>query len=192
MSEARSQYSKVAIVLHWLIALLIIGQLTIGFYMVGIPKEQAALKLEIYQLHKSSGITILLLTAARLLWRLTHPAPALPEGMKRWEKFAAHGTHYAFYVLLFVIPLLGWAYVSVAPLNVPTMLFGVIHWPHMPFFEGVENRKEVAEIFAESHEVAAKAAIALLVLHVAAALKHHWLDGDDVLSRMLPLVRARK
>jgi cytochrome b561 len=192
MAEAQTQYSKGAIFLHWLIAILVIGQLAGGLYMVGIPKEQAALKLEIFQLHKSFGITILLLTIVRLMWRLGHRAPALPASMPGWEMAAARGSHFLFYLLLIGIPLLGWAYVSVAPLNVPTMLFGIVQWPHMPFFEGVTDRKEVAEIFEESHEVAAKAAIGLLILHVAAALKHHFISGDDVLSRMLPLVRTRR
>lgn len=192
MAEAQSRYSKGAILLHWLIAILVIGQIAGGFFMVGIPKEQAALKVEIFQLHKSFGITILLLTIVRLLWRLGHRAPALPAAMPGWEKAAARGSHFLFYFLLLAIPLLGWAYVSVAPLNVPTMLFGVVEWPHMPFFEGVSDRKEVAEIFAESHEIAAFTAIGLLILHVAAALKHHFISGDDVLARMLPIVRPRR
>lgn len=192
MDAAQARYSRGAILLHWLIAILVVGQIAGGLYMVGIPKDQAALKFQIFQLHKSFGITILLLTIVRLLWRLGHKAPALPAAMPGWEKAAARGSHFLFYALLLVIPLLGWAYVSVAPLNVPTVLFGVIEWPHMPFFAGVADRKEVAEVFAESHEIAAKVAIGLLILHVAAALKHHFISGDNVLARMLPLVRPRR
>jgi cytochrome b561 len=159
--------------------------------MVRIPNEDAALKFQIYQLHKSFGVTILLLTLVRIGWRLTHRPPPLPAAMAGWEKVAARGTHGAFYVLLIVVPLLGWAYVSAAPLNVPTFLFGVVPWPHMPFFEGIAERKDIAELFEESHEFAAKTVLALLVLHVAAALKHHFIDRDDVLARMLPLIRKR-
>lgn len=189
---AASRYSRIAIILHWLIALLIIGQLAGGLTMVRIPNEQAALKFQIYQLHKSFGVTILTLTLARLGWRLTHRPPALPATMAGWEKAAARGTHAAFYVLLIVIPLLGWAYVSAAPLNVPTVLFGVIPWPHMPFFDGVADKKAVAELLEESHGLAAKTALALIILHAAAALKHHFIDRDDVLARMLPLIRKRR
>lgn len=192
MADIQSRYSSGAIVLHWLIAILVIGQIAGGLYMAGIPDEQASLKFEVFQWHKSFGITILLLTLLRIIWWLTHRPPALPASMPGWEKAAARASHFGFYLLLVAMPLLGWAYVSVAPLNVPTMLFGVIHWPHMPFFEGVTDRKEVAEIFAESHEIAAFAAIGLLLLHVAAALKHHLISRDDVLARMLPHVKPRR
>ncbi|MEE2691635.1 MAG: cytochrome b [Pseudomonadota bacterium] len=188
---AQDRYSRGAIILHWLIALLIIGQLCGGFYMAGLSDEQASLKFQIFQLHKSFGVTILLLSIVRLGWRLTHKVPPLPPGMAAWERVAARATHIALYVMMFVTPLLGWAYVSVAPLNVPTYLFGVIPWPHMPFFEDVADRKAVAEMFHEYHEAAAFVIIGLLALHVAGALKHHFLNRDDVLSRMLPLIRSR-
>lgn len=187
-----TRYSDIAIALHWLIAALLIGQLIGGLYMVEIPDEQTSWKFQVFQLHKSFGITILLLTAVRLIWRLTHQPPALPAAMPVWERLAARTTHVGFYVLLIVIPLLGWAYVSTAPLNVPTVLFGIIPLPHMPFFEGVQDSKEIAELFEESHEIAAKLVIALIALHVAAALKHHFIDKDDVLARMLPLLRTRR
>jgi len=188
---AQSRYTKGAIILHWLIALLIVGQLCGGLYMVGIPNEQASLKFQIFQLHKSFGVTILLLSVVRVAWRLTHKVPPLPEGMAGWEKIAARATHIGFYILLFVTPLLGWAYVSVAPFNVPTVLFGVIPWPHLPFFESAANREALAESLSGFHEFAAFSIIGLLALHVGAALKHHFLNRDDVLSRMLPFVRPR-
>lgn len=187
-----SRYSTVAVVLHWLIALLVIGQIAGGLYMEKIPDAEAARKFEFYQLHKSFGFTILVLTIGRLAWRLTHRPPPLPAGMAAWERAAARSTHALFYALLLGVPLLGWAYVSVAPLNIPTVLFGIVELPHLPFFAGVEDRKDTAEFFEEFHEIAAKGIIALLILHVAAALKHHFINGDDVLARMLPLVRARK
>ncbi|MEQ8935835.1 MAG: cytochrome b, partial [Amphiplicatus sp.] len=152
---AQSRYTRGAIILHWLIALLIIGQLCGGLYMVGIPDAQASLKFQIFQLHKSFGVTILLLSIVRVAWRLTHQVTPLPEGMAGWEKIAARATHIGFYILMFVTPLLGWAYVSVAPFNVPTVLFGVISWPHMPFFEGAANREALAESLAGFHEFAA-------------------------------------
>jgi cytochrome b561 len=189
--RTRDRYTGVAIALHWLIALLLVGQIAVGLLMVRIPDNQPALTFEVYQLHKSFGITILALTLARIVWRLINPVPPLPAAMPALERVAARAVHVGFYVLLVVTPLLGWAYVSIAPLNVPTMLFGQIHLPHLPFFEGVADRKALADTLEEAHEIAAKSFIALLVLHVGAALKHHFLDRDDVLSRMLPLVRPR-
>jgi cytochrome b561 len=187
------RYSNVAIALHWLIALLVIGQLAGGIYMSKLPDTQASLKFELFQLHKSFGITILLLTLIRLGWRLTHKAPPLPAEMPRWEKISARGAHVGFYILLIALPLVGWAVVSSSPLadSVQTYLFGVIHWPHLPFFEGVADRKALSHEIAEIHEKLAFVMIGLIVLHVGAALKHKFVNRDRVLANMLPLVRKR-
>ena len=187
------RYASVAIGLHWLIALLVVGQIAGGFYMHDLPREQADLKFQLYQLHKSFGITILLLTFARLGWRLTHKPPALPAKMAGWERFLARGAHLGFYVLLVAIPLVGWAIVSSSPFadSVQTYLFGVVHWPHLPFFEGVADRKELSHEIAEIHEYLAFAMIGLIGLHVAAALKHQIIDRDEVLAHMLPFLRKQ-
>ncbi len=189
--QMHSRYSAIAIVFHWTIAILIVGQIAGGLFMVNIPDEEASLKFQVFQLHKSFGITILLLSALRVLWRLGHPVPPLPAAMAGWEKFAARLTHRLFYFLLFAIPVLGWAVVSASPLNLPTVLFGVVPWPHMPFFDGVVDRKALSEMLAGVHEFLAFATVGLLVLHIGAALKHHFLDRDDVLSRMTPFVKPR-
>lgn len=186
-----ARYSTVAIALHWAIAVLLIGQIAGGFYMHGLPDENAAFKFQLYQLHKSFGITILALTVFRLVWRLTHKPPPLPAGMAAWERLAARATHWGFYALLLAIPLLGWLYVSASPFNVPTMLFGVVHLPHLPFFEGAADRRALAGALMGGHELMAKLAIALIVLHVGAALKHHFVNRDDVLARMAPLFRRK-
>ena len=190
-AAASNRYSSVAIALHWLIALMVIGQLAGGFYMHKLPNEEADLKFQLYQLHKSFGITILLLTMARLFWRLTHKAPALPEKMPGWEKFLARGAHLGFYVLLIALPLVGWAVVSSSPFadSVQTYLFGIVHWPHLPFFEGVADRKSLSHDIAEIHEYLAFAMIGLIGLHVAAAMKHQFVDRDAVLSHMAPFLR---
>ena len=187
------RYTSVAVALHWLIALMVIGQLAGGFFMHNVPREQAELKFQLYQLHKSFGVSVLLLTLVRLGWRLTHKPPAFPEKMQGWERFLACGAHLGFYVLLIVIPLVGWAIVSSSPFadSVQTYLFGVIHFPHMPFFEGVENRKELSHEFAEIHEYLAFAMIGLIGLHVAAALKHQVIDHDTVLGQMIPFLRKK-
>lgn len=189
-----SRYTSVAIALHWLIAIIVVGNLAGGFFMHNLPQEQQALKFELYQWHKSFGVTVLLLTLVRIGWRLTHKPPALPAAMPGWEKAAARAAHFGFYVLLLAMPLVGWAVVSSSPFadSVQTYLFGVIHWPHLPFFEGIENRKDVSHQFAEMHETLAFAMIGLIVLHLGAALKHQFINRDGVLAHMLPLAGKLK
>lgn len=192
-NQSRDRYTSVAIILHWLIAVMVIGQLAGGLYMNKLPDTEAALKFELFQLHKSFGITILLLTLVRLGWRLTHKAPPLPAAMAGWEKLAARGAHVGFYILLIALPLVGWAVVSSSPLadSVQTYLFGVIHWPHLPFFDGVSDRKALSHDIAEIHEYLGFAMIGLIALHVGAALKHQFVNRDTVLAHMLPIVRKR-
>lgn len=193
-SAAQDRYTSVAIALHWLIAFMVVGQIAGGLFMHNLDDDhQANLKFELYQWHKSFGVSVLLLTLVRLGWRLTHKAPALPAAMPAWERLAARGAHVGFYVLLVAIPLAGWAVVSSSPYadSVQTYLFGVIHWPHLPFFAGVEDRKDLSEAFAEIHEYLAFAMIGLIGLHVAAALKHHFINKDSVLAHMLPLARRK-
>jgi cytochrome b561 len=192
-AKANERYTSVAIALHWLIAIMVIGQLAGGFYMHNLPREQAELKFQLYQLHKSFGVSVLVLTLVRVGWRLTHKPPALPEKMAGWEKLLARGAHLGFYVLLIAMPLVGWAIVSSSPLadSIQTYLFGVIHWPHLPFFEGVEDRKGLSHDFEELHEYLAFAMIGLIGLHVAAAVKHQIIDRDEVLSHMLPFLRRK-
>jgi cytochrome b561 len=190
----RERYTSVAIGLHWLIATLAIGQIAGGLYMEGLPESADAERFQLIQLHKSFGITILLLTLARLGWRLTHPAPPLPAAMPGWQKTCARVLHWAFYALLIGLPLGGWAMVSASPLadTVKTYLFGVVPWPHLPFFEGVEDRRALARTFGDMHELGAKLMIAMIVLHIGAAMKHWLMDGDGVLESMLPFMPKDK
>lgn len=193
-APSRESYTSVAIGLHWLIATLALGQIAGGFYMESLPDSADAERIQLIQLHKSFGITILLLTLARLGWRLTHKAPPLPAAMPGWQKTCARGVHALFYVLLIGVPLGGWAMVSASPLaeTVKTYLFGVVPWPHLPFFDGVEDRRGLAREIAGMHELGAKAMLALVVLHVGAAMKHWLMDGDGVLESMLPFMPKTK
>lgn len=179
-----ARYDPVAKTLHWLIALAIIGMLAAGWIMTSLPNGST--KFTIYQMHKSAGITVLLLALFRLVWRLTHRPPPLPGTMRSWEKLAAHGTHLLLYALMIGMPLVGWVIVSASPLNLPTMLYGVIPWPHLPVLPELPNKKEISHMAATVHGYLAWVILAVAVLHAAAAWKHHLIDRDDVLTRMAP------
>ncbi|MDR3440155.1 cytochrome b [Telmatospirillum sp.] len=183
--SSQLRYDGVAIALHWLTALFIVGLLAVGLIMTDLPKG-SALQFSFFQLHKSMGITVLGLTILRLAWRLAHRPPDLPETMTSWEKTAAHAGHLGLYALLFGLPLSGWALVSASPRNIPTMLYGVVPWPHLPILSTLTDKKPVAEAIEDLHSAAAWILMALLVVHVGAALWHHFARKDDVLRRMLP------
>jgi cytochrome b561 len=178
---AHKRYSTVAIVLHWLLALVILCIFGVGLYMSDLPISP--LKLKLYNYHKWAGICFLALTAFRIVWRLTHRPPALPASielaMPNWQSQAYHATHYAMYALFFAVPLLGWAYSSAA--GFPVVLFGVLP---LPDFMAVD--KEFAKVIKEVHAIAAFSLIALAALHIAAAIKHHFFDKDGLINRMLP------
>jgi cytochrome b561 len=175
------RYTGPAIALHWLLALAILGIFGLGVYMADLPFSPWRLKL--YNWHKWAGISILLLSVLRLVWRITHRPPELPaaisSAMPAWQTRAYHATHHLMYGLFFVVPLVGWAYSSAA--GFPIVLFGQIP---LPDFVGPD--KALAELIKPLHELAAWSLIGLAALHVAAALKHHWLDRDGLLLRMLP------
>ncbi|MER2519179.1 MAG: cytochrome b [Bdellovibrionales bacterium] len=179
-------YDKVAKTFHWLIALAILGMLALGWTMGDAPNGPG--KSALYGLHKSIGIAILLLSLLRLGWRLAHSAPPMPSAMKTWEKALARIVHGLLYVLMIGIPLSGWAMVSTSSRNFPTVLFGLVPLPHLPIISTLANKQEINEFAHESHELLAYGMVALLVLHVAAALKHHWIDRDDVLTRIAPRI----
>lgn len=179
--DETARYSPVAIVLHWVLALAILGLFGVGLYMAELPFSPWRLKL--YNWHKWAGVTLLALSAARLLWRWTHRPPALPvaieQAMPAWQRVAHHATHHGLYVLFFAVPLLGWAYSSAA--GFPIVWFGQIALPDF-----VAKNKELADLLKPLHELAAWALVGLAGLHIGAALKHHWIDRDGLLNRMLP------
>ena len=185
----RTRYSAVAIALHWLIAAAIVVQLASGLWMVRAIRSvgSQALAFHAYQWHKSLGLVILALSLMRLCWRLANPPPPFPVVMTRIERAAAKTTHVSFYVLTLGMPLVGWAMVSASPLGFPTMVFGLFEWPHIGWVAGLGGGVEAA--FKSAHRAMGYALIGLLALHVAAALKHHLFDRDDVLARMLPMLR---
>ncbi len=180
MTQASDQYTAIAKALHWIIALMIIVQIPAGIWMHAMAFSDT--KFLMYQMHKSFGLVVLTLSLFRLYWRLTHRPPALPSGMKGWERLGAQFSHIAFYVVIIGIPLTGWLMVSASTTGIDTKLFFVIPIPHWP----VPVSEASEEFFTAAHEWIAKATIGLIFLHVGAALKHHFKDRDDVLTRMLP------
>lgn len=176
-------YTAAAIALHWLVALMILCSATLGLYMVDLQLSPGKLKL--YSWHKWLGVTIFLVTAVRLAWRLVHPAPALPATVPAWQRRAAALTHALLYALLFAIPLSGWLMSSA--LGVQVVYFGVLALPDL-----VEKDKVLGEQLKLAHLALNLTLLVLVVLHVTAALKHHFLDRDEVLHRMLPVVPRRR
>ena len=180
-APAPNRYTATAIALHWLLALALVGIFSVGLYMADLPFSPQRLKL--YNWLKWAGVTILMLSVVRLLWRLTHKPPALPQsvtlGMPTWQVKAYHATHVLMYALFFTVPLVGWAYSSAA--GFPIVLFGVLPLPDF-----VSVSKPLAELIKPWHQITAFALAGLVVLHVAAALKHHFFDKDGLLLRMMP------
>lgn len=175
-------YTGVAVVLHWSVALLILGSFVVGTYMVEL--DLSPWKLKVYSWHKWSGVTIFLLVALRLAWRVTHRPPGLPAAMPEWQRHAAAISHALLYLLMFAVPVSGWLMSSAA--GFPVVYFGVFQLPDL-----VAKNKELFELMKSVHYVLNKALLVLVLLHVVAALKHHFVDRDDVLRRMVPLLKTK-
>ncbi len=180
-----ARYSSVAIVLHWIIAAVILFQLFLGWRM----NDLAGLaRSSILQLHKSIGIAILLLSLARLAWRLVNPPPPEPKTVTPRERWLAGWVHRGFYVIMIGLPLTGWAMISTTRVGPGTMLFGVIPWPRIPLLPLLPRglQETLSVVFDNAHVALVWLTLALLFLHIAGALKHHLISRDPVLSRMAP------
>jgi len=175
-----ARYSTVAIILHWAISALIIANFVIVFMAEDLAKPE---KMMWMGWHKSFGISILLLAVLRIIWRLVNPVPPLNPEHKAWERTLARTIHSLFYILLIAIPVAGWLMVS--GYGSPAASVLGIAVPELP----VSDPKAVGGVAHELHEILAFAMLGLLVLHVAGALKHHFIDRDNTLARMLPFLR---
>jgi cytochrome b561/polyisoprenoid-binding protein YceI len=175
------RWGAVSKLLHWSIVLLVIAQFVLANLAEGLPLGMA--KLGMLARHKSVGITILALALLRLTWRATQPAPALPAGMPRAQRWLAQGTHALLYLLLLAMPLSGWLMSSAK--NYPVSWFGLLQLPDL-----VAPGDALYEAMHAAHELMAVALAVTALLHLLGALKHHFVDGDDVLRRMLPFVRG--
>lgn len=181
------RYGAVAMTFHWVMAAAIIFNIWFGKHVHGMADDDPN-HFEYVQIHKSIGITILLLALARLVWRLINPPPPLPAGTPTWQVWASRLSHWTLYGLIIAIPLAGWALVSASPLGLPTFWFGQFEWPHLPFLSDLPRSEKSAlrPIFFQTHSILATVLIYVLAVHVLAALKHHFWDRDAVLKRMLP------
>lgn len=189
MATTVTRYSTVAIVLHWAIALLLISNIGLAWTFENIPKGLATFR--IVQLHKSTGILVLLLSLLRLGWRLAHPAPPYPAGLTAWEKVSARIVHWGFYGVMIGMPISGWIMSSASKTNIPLLLYGLVPWPSLGFVHGAPAAaKHLWGARAEFvHNTLAKLAYGLIVLHVGAALKHQFIDRDVIMARMAPFPR---
>jgi len=196
MNQAATRYTKTAIVLHGLIALGIFAMFALGWYMSEIPKdaakqaafdlfdlgiytwpltEEASPRTFYFNLHKSIGVTLLALIAFRLFWRITHRAPAMLASYKAWEKKLANGTHHLLYLLMFAMPVTGVVMALYSKYGL--MLFGI------DLFGGLDN-KDLRDLFKEVHEIIGVIMLVAIILHIAGALKHKFIDKDDTMKRM--------
>ncbi len=169
-------YSKVAVALHWLIALCIIAAIAIAQITEDWEGPSRGFAM---MMHKSLGISVLVLSVARILWRVTHRPPAMDPHLKSWEKGLAHLAHTLFYILMIGMPITGWIMSSVST-KYGISYFGLFDIPYLP----VEGNKAAGEAAHEGHEIAGKVMIALILIHVAGALKHQFIDKRPALARM--------
>lgn len=169
--------------LHWSMAAIMIGMLGLGFYTANVVKD-VYVQFELVQLHKSWGFVVFALAIARVLWRLANPTPRLPAGMPGWQVKASHRSHLALYALMFALPLSGWLMSSASTLQdlygIENKVFGLFALPD-PFVPGSETLEAA---FSWAHLLFAIALTALLLVHAGAAIKHHVVDRDGVLTRM--------
>lgn len=179
--EVAVQYTGTAKVLHWLMALLIIGLFALGQYMSDLSMSPR--KLQLYSWHKWVGVTVFMLLLVRVGWRITHQPPALPEQMSKLQRIASHVGHTALYLLMIAIPISGWLMSSAK--GYQTVWFGVLPIPDL-----LGKDKQLGDALAELHGALNGLLMFIVVIHVLAALKHHFIDRDNILRRILPSSKA--
>jgi len=171
------RYNNTAIALHWLIALLIFVAFPLGWYMSDL--QLSPTKLQLFSYHKWIGITVLVLALMRVIWRFTHTPPALPDSISKLQQMGSHVVHGILYLLLFAVPISGWLMSSAKGFK--TVLFGVLPLPDL-----LDKDKALGHLLEVVHQSLNYILLLLVVLHVAALIKHRFIDHDDVLTRMLP------
>ena len=186
LPRASRRYAGVAIALHWLIALAIVAQVSLAWRF---DDDRSPTGFALTQLHKSIGITVLLLSVLRLGWRLANPPPPEPAALKPWEKQLSAAVHWGFYIIMIGMPLTGWIMVSASKTAIPTLLYGALPWPNLPGFAAMPALAKSSwhKLGETSHSLLAWGAYGLVLLHVAGALKHQFLERNaPVFARMAP------
>ena len=183
MTNVVARYGGVAIALHWASAVLVVAGFALGLWMTGLDLSPATLRY--YAWHKWIGVTVFLLAIARLLWRLRHPAPPPAAGLPAWQHVASVATHHLLYVLILAVPLSGWLMSSAKGLQ--TVYFGILPLPDL-----LDKNKELGDLLLQVHQVLNFTLGALVITHLTAALKHHFIDRDEVLGRMIPFLDRKK
>ena len=180
-----ARYTRIAIVLHWLMAALILVNVGLGLSVDALPDEWVRVVID---RHKSTGITVLGLVLLRILWRLSHAPPPSPPAYARWECAAAHIVHASLYALMLLLPLSGWMHDSAwkDAATHPMSLFGLVPWPRIGLIESIDpvTKESLHDLFGTIHTGFGYVLYALLALHIGGALKHQWLDGEPELRRM--------
>ena len=196
MQTPAKNYTHTAIALHWVVAVLIFVGFGLGLFMTEMPFSPQ--KLKFYSWHKWIGISVFLFATLRILWRLTHPAPSLPAQMPEWQKKTAHVTHVLLYFLLFAVPIAGWLFSSAKGLQ--TVYLGVFPLPDLLNREvgetvlmagaGPDDSFTIAEALRLLHKTLNFSMAALVVVHIAAAIKHYLIDRDSVMTKMFPALKT--
>lgn len=184
LTQTPTQYSTAAKTLHWLVAFLIAAMLLTGWTMAGDNLLSPTQKPLWFVLHKSTGLVLLGLGLFALLRRLKISVPPLPSDMPRWKCVAALVTHKTLYALVIIMPLIGWMLISTV--HRPTLFFGLFPMPFLPVLSELPDKKQIADMLAGAHGALAWVIVAVVALHVGAALEHHFIERDDVLLRMTP------
>jgi cytochrome b561 len=182
-----SRYTRTAITLHWLIALLMIVNVVLGLTAESWPDDWVR---PVVDTHKSIGITVLGLALLRILWRVSHKPPPLPREFPSWEKSAAHAAHFLLYLLMIALPLSGWLHDSAwkDAATHPMHLFNLFPWPRIGYVMHLDPvlKETLHDRFGALHTWLGYTLYALLAMHIGGALKHQWIDRKSVLKRMVP------
>ena len=182
LKNTESGYGSLHRALHWLMAIMVIGMIGVGIYIHGLDANNAAeapIKTQLGALHKATGMVILLLVALRAGWVMANPRPGLPDSVPRWQRIIAKATHHGMYLLMFAMPLSG--YVMSSYVLKPVSIYGLFEIPPLFADKNIDMAKAVFAV----HETLAFILLTLIVLHIGVALKHHFIDKDNILMRML-------
>lgn len=180
MLIATTRYTSVAIILHWIMALSFLLMLASGFVMENIDIAKS-LKFQLFQWHKSLGICLLVAFFLRIGWRLFHKPPAFPASLVRWEVIAAHLGHWALYFFMIAMPLSGWVMVSSSSYGLPTIVFNLFQWPHIP---NIAGNDAIRSLSGTAHTFLAIGFAGMIAAHVGAVIKHYVIDHENLLPRM--------